>query len=310
MIVKYLSKFVLEILPSVVATIIGAYIVNHYIVAKPATDAPVAAAVSSVDPKAVDSKAVDPKAVDPKAADPKTADLKAADPKKTDAKTAKADTKGPEKGSETPEIAATPDPGTAKKNTADRATEKPTDTASLPVELRRHQPAPRDRTVAKTTPAPAQTQPTQTPVAAATIVPPVESNPTLDERRDANDMARAAIERLRNSSEASRAPDAPRVQEAPRTVSTPVQPLPPPIMVSTPSGDAFNPNGAASPKPPYAPVARVEDPRRPTPPADIPASRPIDLHAEATASMPEQRTTVADDMLSAAKSVFHAVLPR
>jgi hypothetical protein len=296
MIVKYLSKFVLEILPSVVATIIGAYIVNHYIVAKPATDAPVAAAVSTVDPKAADAK---------------TADSKATDPKKTDAKTAKADTKGPEKGSETPsEVAATPDPGTVKKNTADKVLEKPldksTDTASLPVEPRRHQPAPRDRTVAKTTPAPAQT-----PVAAASIVVPVEANPTLDERRDANDMARAAIERLRNSSEASRAPDAPRVQEAPRLVSAPVQPLPPPIMVSTPSGDTFNPNGTMPPKPPYVPVARVDDPRRPTPPADIPAaSRPIDLHAEATASMPEQRTTVADDMLSAAKSVFHAVLPR
>jgi hypothetical protein len=302
MIVKYLSKFVLEILPSVVATIIGAYIVNHYIVAKPASDAPVAAAVSSVD-----SKAVEPKTVDSKAAD-----LKAADPKRTEAKTAKADTRGPEKGSETPEIAAAPDPGTGKKNTVD----KPTDTASLPtaslpVEPRRHQPAPRDRTVAKTTPVPAQTPPAQTPAAAAIVVPPVEPTPTLDERRDANDMARAAIERLRNSSEASRAPDGQRVQEAPRIVSTPVQPLPPPIMVSTPSGDAFNPNGAASPKPPYAPVARVDDPRRPTPPADIPsASRPIDLHAEATASMPEQRTTVADDMLSAAKSVFHAVLPR
>jgi hypothetical protein len=303
MIVKYLSKFVLEILPSVVATIIGAYIVNHYIVAKPATDAPVTAAVSTVDPKAADPKASDPKTADPKTADLKTADLKTADPKKTEVKTAK--------GSETPsDVAGTPDPGTVKKNTADKAIEKPadkpTDTASLPVETRRHQPAPRDKTVAKTTPAQ-----TPAPAVAPAGVVPVEASPTLDERRDANDMARAAIERLRNSSEASRAPDAPRVQDAPRAVSAPVQPLPPAIMVSTPSGDAFNPNGTAPPRPPYAPVARVEDPRRPTPPADIPtASRPIDLHAEATASMPEQRTTVADDMLSAAKSVFHAVLPR
>jgi hypothetical protein len=305
MIVKYLSKFVLEILPSVVATIIGAYIVNHYIVARPATNAPVAAAVSTVDPKA---------------ADPKTADSKAADPKKTDARTAKADAKGSEKGPVIPSDVAggAPDPATSKKNTADKATEKsvdkPTDTASLPVETRRHQPAPRDKTVAKTPLAPAQNP--APAVAAVSVVPPVEASPTLDERRDANDMARAAIERLRNSSEASRAPGTPRVQDprvqdSPRVVSAPVQPLPPAIMVSTPSGEAFNPNGTAPPKPPYAPVARVEDPRRPPPPADIPtASRPLDLHAEATASMPEQRTTVADDMLSAAKSVFHAVLPR
>ena len=53
---SYLKKFVMDILPSVAATIIGAYIVNHYIVAKP--QAPDAAAVTA---------AVDPKA-DPKAA--------------------------------------------------------------------------------------------------------------------------------------------------------------------------------------------------------------------------------------------------
>src|SRR6201995_71412 len=41
---NYLKKFALEILPSVAATVIGAYIANHYI-AKPA-DPPVAAAVA------------------------------------------------------------------------------------------------------------------------------------------------------------------------------------------------------------------------------------------------------------------------
>ena len=47
---NYLKKFAMEILPSVAATIIGAYIVNHYIAAKPAAD--VAAAVSAAKPKA------------------------------------------------------------------------------------------------------------------------------------------------------------------------------------------------------------------------------------------------------------------
>src|SRR5947199_4459492 len=51
---SYLKKFAMDILPSVAATIIGAYIVNHYITAKPA-DAPVAAAVSSADPKKAES---------------------------------------------------------------------------------------------------------------------------------------------------------------------------------------------------------------------------------------------------------------
>src|SRR3979409_1480530 len=46
----YVSKFAMDILPSVAATIIGAYVVNHYIVAKPGTNAPVAAAVSTTEP--------------------------------------------------------------------------------------------------------------------------------------------------------------------------------------------------------------------------------------------------------------------
>src|SRR5215469_13950859 len=48
---NYMKKFALEILPSVAATVIGAYIVNHYISAKPATDAPVAAVVAPADTK-------------------------------------------------------------------------------------------------------------------------------------------------------------------------------------------------------------------------------------------------------------------
>jgi hypothetical protein len=275
MLLKYLSKFVMDILPSVVATIIGAYIVNHYINTKPAADAPVAAAVS------------------------------AADPKKAEAKAAKTDARGTEKGSETASdvaIAPDPAPAPARKSTADKApveksqeksVDKPTETASLPADTRRHQPAIHDRTVAKSVPGPA--------VAAASAVQPVEASPAQEERRDANDLARAAIERLRNSGEASRPSD---VQSA-----RAVPPLPPAITVSTPSADGYNAGTTGSVRPPYAPGARADDTQRPTPPADIPgASRPIDLHAEATASLPEHKT-VAEDVLSAAKSVFHAVLP-
>jgi hypothetical protein len=282
MIVKYLSKFVLEILPSVAATIIGAYIVNHYIVARPA-DAPVAAAVSTVDPKATDTKATDTKAAEVKASETK--------------------------GSETPsDVASAPEPATKKsppdkaavEKTAERSADKPTETASLPVETRRHQPAPRDKTNAKAAPA----VQTPAPAVATASIAPAEASPSQEDRRDANDLARAVIERLRGPSEASRPSETPRVQDSSR-VAAPVQPLPPPIMVSTPPTEAFNPNATASLKPS---AARNDDPRRPTPPADIPsASRPMDLHAEA--AMPEH-TSVADDVLSAAKSVFHAVVPR
>jgi hypothetical protein len=87
-------------------------------------------------------------------------------------------------------------------------------------------------------------------------------------------------------------------------------------MVSTPAAETFDaPAGLSQMKPPYAGAARIDDPRRPTPPADIPvaaapAAPPLDLHAEATLPRAREHTTVAEDVLSAAKSVFHAVLPK
>jgi hypothetical protein len=278
---KYVSKFALDILPSVVATIIGAYIVNHYIVTKP--DAPVAAAVSTSDPAKADPKASD-------------------------------------------SVAAMPEAGIKAKGISERAilektaterpvvVDKPADTAGGPVESRRHQPVLREKAVAKAVPAPAPAAAPANPPA-----PPVEAAVAPEEKRDANDLARAAIERLRGANEASprvqeavRIPEAPRAPEAPHVASAPaVQPLPPPIMVSAPSTEASNPaTGSVPVKSPYG-TARIDDPRRPTPPADIPpSSPPVDLRAEAALPPPRERTSVADDVLSAAKSVFHAVLPR
>jgi hypothetical protein len=153
-------------------------------------------------------------------------------------------------------------------------------------------------------------------IAAPNTVAPAETATAPD----ANDLARAAIERLRGTPETSsraqetsretareavRVPEAPRVVAAPApapVVAPPVQPLPPPILVSTPPADT---------KPAYPPTARSDDPHRPTPPADIPDPRPpLDLRADAVDSAPRERTSVADDMLSAAKSVFHSVLPK
>jgi hypothetical protein len=70
-------------------------------------------------------------------------------------------------------------------------------------------------------------------------------------------------------------------------------------------------------KPPYAAAARNDDPRRPTPPAEIP-SPPLDLRAEASGpsaraegSGPLARArSTAEDVLSAARSVFDVVLPK
>jgi len=308
---KYVSKFALDILPSVVATIIGAYIVNHYIVTKPGADAPVAAAVSTTEPKA---------------------DAKGAPETATASETSSGVANIPEPGVKAKGISekAILEKSAAEK-LAEKSADKPAETASIPVETRRHQP--REKAIAKSIPAPVQpSAPVSVPVVVAVPTtappaPPVEAATAPEERRDANDLARAAIERLRGAGEGSpraqeaarvpeapRIPDAARVPDQPRIVSAPpVRPLPPPIMVSTPQAETFDSaSGSSQMKPPYAGAARIDDPRRPTPPADIPevSSRPLDLHAEATEPSAQEHTTVAEDMLSAAKSVFHAVLPK
>ncbi|BAR58285.1 hypothetical protein NK6_5126 [Bradyrhizobium diazoefficiens] len=151
---------------------------------------------------------------------------------------------------------------------------------------------------------------------------------------DANDLARAAIERLRKSPEGKAAEakaaetkpvertpepavrEATRVPEAPRVVTTEpsaVRPLPPPITVSTPSPEPYG-NGGSSPS--YTASVGNDDPNRITPPADIPVpviAPPLDLRADADAgvSVPRpKKTNVADEMLSGVKSMFHAVLPK
>jgi len=292
---KYVSKIALDILPSVFATIIGAYIFNHYIATKPGTVAPVSAAVSSAEPKQTDIKS------DAKASEP-SADL----------------ARIPEPGIKAKGISekaildktAAEKPPTVEKS-AEKAADKPAETSSIAVDVRRHQPAMREKIIARPVPAPVPSAvPTVAPVVAGpNAAAPAEGTASVEERRDANDLARAAIERLRGAAdgapkaqdlarvpEPARVPDAaPRVATpAPPLAAPPLQPLPPPIMVSTPPSE-------------------TPDPLRPTPPADIPSapsSRPLDLRAEVVGPPPREHTTVAEDVLLAAKSVFHAVLPK
>jgi hypothetical protein len=210
----------------------------------------------------------------------------------------------------------------------------------------RHAAAPREKEKIRVIlPSPIQPVTSSTaPVVAAAPAAPVETATAPDERRtatapdehrDANDLARAAIERLRANSEISpRAPETARASEAPKVANPPVvahapavanapaaanahaaapalRPLPPPIMVSgSPAGEPF---GQVSPAraPARPPYAEVSDPNRPIPPAEIPLSRPLDLRAEAAEPPVRDRATAAaEDALSTAKSLFHAVLPK
>jgi hypothetical protein len=201
-----------------------------------------------------------------------------------------------EKPAEKPAVA---EKGPEKEKSAEKSVEQPeADTASISADTRRRAPAPREKTAIRVIPLTAAAQPAASVAAPAATV---EAAVTPDDRRDANDLARAAIERLRENAprapEAVRVPDAtPRVASAPQTAA--VRPLPPPIVVATPPADNVGPTQ------PY-PTAQVNDPRRPIPPADIPPAAPVDLNASA-----RPHTNVAEDVLLAAKSVFHSVLPQ
>jgi hypothetical protein len=276
---NYLKKFALEILPSVAATVIGAYIVNHY-VSRPATDAPVAAAVSPADAKksgetsnlplpGVKARGISERALMEKSASEKPGEFKPAEASPAEAKAS----------DKSPEV----------KSTEVKSTEaKSTETASPPAEPRRHTllPVPREKTLAKTAasaPSPSPATPAETAAA--------------EDHRDANDLARAAIERLRES-QPNKTPEAPRtVAPAPAQTAS-IRPLPPPITVAAPPADA--PANTAS--------IRNDDPSRPMPPAEIPPPPPIDLSADAS-KLAARTNNVAQDVLHAAKSMFHAVLP-
>lgn len=317
---KYLAKISMDIFPSVLATIIGAYIVNHYINARPAADTPAAvvtpadagkngkpADVANLPAPGVKAKGVSEKSISEKSVSDKPAAEKPAETKPAETKAA--------------DVA----PGEASHGRT---------------------PA-REKAVAKSTPA----APTAaTPVVEASSAPAAASPAATP---DANDLARAAIERLRKSPEgkaaekaaeaksteikpseikpveaksseikaAERTPEpavqeASRVPEAPRNVTavpSMVRPLPPPINVSTPSPDAFGNGGSSQANPPYTASVGNDNPNRLTPPADIPVpviAPPLDLRADAGAAAPRPKTNVADEMLSGMKSMFHAVLPK
>jgi hypothetical protein len=288
---KYLTKISMDIFPSVIATIIGAYIVNHYINAKPAADIPAAAvapAHTGKDAKPAEVANLPAPGVKAKGISEKSVlDRPAAEK--------------PDKAAEQP----------AENKPAEAA---PAETAAAPAAPRGRPSASRDKAMAKATTAPVVAAPVATAPVADANPPAASATP------DANDLARAAIERLRKSpeggwQETARAPEAPRVQESSRPVTAAppaVRPLPPPITVSTPGPESYGSPTAANP--PYTASVGPDDANRLTPPADIPVpvvvAPPLDLRADAAGPMPRPRTNVADEMLSGVKSMFHAVLPK
>ncbi len=288
--VKYLSKFVLEVLPSVVATVVGAYIVAHYINPKP--DTPKTEVVATAPAPEAKDAADTTGTVEDKARDAKPADAKATDGKPAEA---------------------------AKTDSAK------IDSAKI------------DSTKTDST----KTESVKTESVKAKVAKP-------DEKRNAIELARAAIERLRGTTvdtpaspapqpvrapaETARADDGARAavqvpatqrtpqvtpvvttglapQPAPATVAAP-PPLPPPVIVASPYGrHSVGPEAA----PVIAPADQAGDQPtdrasadRPTPPADIPFQRGYDLQAQAA---PVEHVSIADHVLSTTKSIFRALTP-
>ena len=164
---KYVSKLAMDILPSVVATIIGAYIVNHYIVTKPGADAPVAAAVSPADPKKADVPSTDVANLPAAGVRARGISEKAIFEKPAAAvkPVEKPQEKSAEKSIEKPvEKSSEPSEG------------KPAETASIPVETRPHTAAPREKekTAIRTIPltAPACSRPSPRRIRHRRLKPP------------------------------------------------------------------------------------------------------------------------------------------
>ena len=287
---KYVSKFFLEIFPSIIATVVGAYIVNHYIISKPDADAPKAAVASTPDP--------------------------AKDIKAEPAATEKAG--GPDKGKQ----AAAPTEKAAEKAAADKSS---ADKPSAEKDVKRQAIAREkiDRAAAKTIPA---VNPPPAPVTVS--IAPADIASATDDNRDANEIARAALDRLRGPVEATRQPDVrqPEPPRAPAVVARPadpprvtvavtppqiqpppqphvqqtIQPLPPAVLVTAPSAGQSGATDDTAVKP-----DRPMTSFRLSPPADIPDAPPLDLQAAGRG-----RTSVTEDVVSAARSVFNAVIPR
>jgi hypothetical protein len=305
MLKKFLSKYFMDVIPSIVATVVGAYIVTHYINARPDPDKPKAAVTAPAETSkgAVSQPVKADDSAERAAAAAKAARLKA---EKLAADKAAAEKAAAEKVAA--EKAAAAERATAERIAAERAEA---------VRKAAAEKLANERAAERREKAGAKSAPSAKSSAEASAAP--------EDGRDANDLARAAIERLRSAepraAQPQRAPDTGRTQEQakeqsqpqerPRVndvVYAPVQPAPqplPPAVTVAPAPNAV----VAAPVPVSAPPARLppgevraDDSSRPIPPADIP-SRPLDLHPRS------DRNSVAEDVVSAAKSVFQAVVP-
>jgi hypothetical protein len=249
----YLSKFVLQMLPTISATVIGAYIVGTWI--NPKTPPEPAKTASRAQPQQAAQTSPAPKA---------PAQEAAAAPVEAKATV-------------------------AAEGTPAKAADGPDNIRIIPI-VKQQAAAEVSGRVPASVPVP-ETATSETPAANG-------------DSKDANELARAAIQRLRGGTEeAPRAEEPGRMQEAgvtpePGQPALAAPPLPPAVSIAAPR----------YPEDESADQASLPEPDRLTPPAEIPAERnPLGLQASHRV---EGNLPLADDLVYATKSFFRAITPR
>lgn len=289
---KFITEKLLgQILPSVVATVIAAYVVNQYIVARPDAPPPAAPAAQQLD-TAKAAKSAEPVAVS------MPAEAARSEPTRSEPLKVKL--------------------GADKISTEKAAADKPADRP-----VGRHQITVHEKPAASSKPV-STASATPEPVK----VPEERSEPARDpnelvraavERLRASAPAEAprATETLGRAPEPLKVPEPPRAQEPPRQqeAARVVAPALPPAVNVAPTNVSIAPYAnppattasvPASSRPADSIDLRDSDQHPPTPPADIPGAR-ADASSDGNAA---RKPSVAEDVLFTAKSVIHSVLPR
>lgn len=289
---KFITEKLLgQILPSVVATVIAAYVVNQYIVARPDAPPPAAPATQQLD-TAKAAKPAEPVAVS------MPAEAARSEPTRSEPLKVKL--------------------GADKISTEKAAADKPADRP-----VGRHQITVHEKPAASSKPV-STASATPEPVK----VPEERSEPARDpnelvraavERLRASAPAEAprATETLGRAPEPLKVPEPPRAQEPPRQqeAARVVAPALPPAVNVAPTNASIVPYAnppattasvPASNRPADSIDLRDSDQHPPTPPADIPGAR-ADAASDGNAA---RKPSVAEDVLFTAKSVIHSVLPR
>lgn len=282
---KFITEKLLgQILPSVVATVIGAYVVNQYIVTRPDAPPPAAPAAQLDAGKA--AKPVEPvaAAISP---EPAKSELVRSEPPKLKS-------------------------GADKEKSADQ----PVGRHQISVHDKTPAAKPAGAPVSTASAAPEPVKPPE-----ERTEPARDPNQVL---RAAVARLRASAETPRAADTTVRAQEplkvfeTPRAQEPPRLQETAraTAPALPPAVNLAPSHVSIEPYPSSPATTASVPVnirpadtadLSDSDPHRPTPPADIPAARTA---ASGDGTTPARKPSVADDVLFTAKSVIHSVLPR